>query len=83
MLAHQAPIHKEIVAVDGSAGGEIRLAKIEGSPEVLAVAGDFPPGRMISWRIAAAVDPAEVYGVTEGFAPWHQGVSGELGHLVK
>ena len=82
MLAHQAPVHKEIVAVDGSAG-EIRLAEIEGSLEVLAVAGDFRQGRMINWRIAAVVDPAEVYGVTEGFAPWHQGVFGELGHLVR
>lgn len=69
------------MAVDDSAG-ETRPAETEGSLEVLAVAGDFPQGMMISWRIVAVVDP-EVYGVTEGFAPWHQGVSGELGHLVK
>lgn len=82
MIAHLGLARKEMVVVDDSAE-EIRLAEIGGSLAVLAVAGGFPEEMMTGWRIEAAVDPAGACGVTEGFAPWHRGVSGELDHPVK
>ena len=70
------------MVVDDSAE-EIRLAKIGSSLAVVAVAGDFPPGKMTSRSIAAAADLVEVFGASEGFAPWHRVVFGGLDHPVK
>lgn len=82
VIAHLGLARKVMAVVDGSAE-EIRLAKTGGSLAVLAAAGGFPQERMTDWKIEVAVDPAEVSGATEGFAPWHRGVSGEQAHPVK